>query len=42
MFSFPLDGKDKAVEVGTVAKLVELLQDENTDVRAQASGAIMG
>ena len=39
--SFPLDGKDKAVDVGAMPELVSLLKDDNTDVRAQATGAIM-
>ena len=39
--SFPLDGKDKAVEVGTMPELVTLLNDDDTDVRAQAAGAVM-
>lgn len=39
--SFPLDGKDKAVDVGAIPELVSLLADDNTDVRAQAAGAIM-
>jgi len=39
--SFPLDGKDKAVDVGAIPELVLLLKDDNTDVRAQAAGAIM-
>ena len=39
--SFPLDGKDKAVDVGAMPELVSLLKDDNTDVRAQAAGAIM-
>ena len=39
--SFPLEGKDKAVEVGAVEALVPLLQDGNCDVMAQAAGAIM-
>ncbi|KAJ7375789.1 Radial spoke head 14 [Desmophyllum pertusum] len=39
--SFPLDGKDKAVDVGAIPELVTLLADDNTDVRAQAAGAIM-
>lgn len=39
--SFPLDGKDKAVDVGAIPELVSLLGDDNTDVRAQAAGAIM-
>jgi len=36
-----LDGKDKAVDVGAIPELVSLLADDNTDVRAQAAGAIM-
>ncbi|KXJ18833.1 radial spoke head 14 homolog [Exaiptasia diaphana] len=40
--SFPLEGKDRAVDVGAVPELVKLLQDCETDVRAQAAGAIMG
>lgn len=36
-----MDGKDKAVDVGAIPELVSLLADDNTDVRAQASGAIM-
>ncbi|XP_013387310.1 radial spoke head 14 homolog [Lingula anatina] len=39
--SVPLDGKNKAVEVGSVASLVELLKDSDADVRASAAGAIM-
>ncbi|XP_028393946.1 radial spoke head 14 homolog [Dendronephthya gigantea] len=39
--SFPLDGKNKAVEVGAVVSLVPLLRDGDTDVRANAAGAIM-
>lgn len=39
--SFPLDGKDKAVDVGAMPELVSLLKDDDTDVRAQAAGAIM-
>lgn len=39
--SFPLDGKDKAVDVGAIPELVLLLEDDNTDARAQAAGAIM-
>ncbi|XP_022796648.1 radial spoke head 14 homolog [Stylophora pistillata] len=39
--SFPLDGKDKAVDVGAIPELVSLLEDANSDVRAQAAGAIM-
>ena len=40
-FSFPLDGKNKAVEVGAMVSLVPLLRDAETDVRANAAGAIM-
>jgi len=36
-----LDGKDKAVDVRAIPELVSLLADDNTDVRAQAAGAIM-
>ena len=36
-----MDGKDKAVDVGAIPELVSLLADDNTDVRAQAAGAIM-
>ena len=39
--SFPLDGKNKAVEVGAMASLVPLLCDKDTDVRANAAGAVM-
>ena len=39
--SFPLDGKNKAVEVGAMVSLVPLLCDKDTDVRANAAGAIM-
>lgn len=41
IYSVPLAGKNKAVEVGTVAQLVKLLEDEDTFVRANAAGAIM-
>jgi hypothetical protein len=41
LFSFPLEGKDKAVDVGAVSELVLLLKDDNVDVRAQAAGALM-
>ena len=40
-YSFPLDGKDRAVDVGAIPELVLLLEDDNTDARAQAAGAIM-
>lgn len=40
-FSFPLDGKNKAVEIGAILSLVPLLCDRDADVRANASGAIM-
>ena len=40
-FSVPLAGKDKAVEVKCVSTLVSLLKDEDSDVRANAAGAIM-
>lgn len=39
--SVPLEGKDKAVEVGSVEALIALLKDEDSDVRANAAGAIM-
>ena len=39
--SVPLAGKDKAVEVKCVPTLVNLLKDENVDVRANAAGALM-
>ena len=39
--SVPLAGKDKAVEVKCVAILVELLKDEDPDVRAKSAGALM-
>ncbi len=39
--SVPLAGKDKAVEVNCMSQLVDLLQDENDQVRANAAGAIM-
>lgn len=39
--SFPLEGKDKAVDVGAMSELVSLLKDDDTGVRAQAAGAIM-
>jgi len=37
----PLDGKNKAVEVKTVPALVKLLKDPESDVRANAAGALM-
>ena len=39
--SVPLAGKNKAVEVRALPALVTLLQDNATDVRAKAAGAIM-
>ena len=39
--SFPLEGKDKAVEVGAVKALIPLLSEGETDVKAQAAAAIM-
>ncbi|XP_046331630.1 radial spoke head 14 homolog [Haliotis rufescens] len=39
--SVPLDGKNKAVEVESVAALVEMLKDATPDVRANAAGALM-
>ena len=39
--SVPLAGKNKAVEVRALPALVTLLQDQATDVRAKAAGAIM-
>ncbi|XP_046860020.1 radial spoke head 14 homolog [Xenia sp. Carnegie-2017] len=39
--SFPLDGKNKAVEVGAIKSLVPLLHDSDADVRAKTAGAIM-
>ncbi|XP_048581464.1 radial spoke head 14 homolog [Nematostella vectensis] len=39
--SFPLEGKDRAVDVGAVPPLVSLLRDNSAEVRAQAAGAIM-
>jgi len=39
--SIPLAGKNKAVEVDTVPKIVKLLDDENVFVRANAAGALM-
>lgn len=41
LYSVPLDGKDKAVEVKCVSTLVQLLKDSDSDVRANACGAIM-
>uniref|UniRef100_A0A1I8J1N9 Radial spoke protein 14 n=2 Tax=Macrostomum lignano TaxID=282301 RepID=A0A1I8J1N9_9PLAT len=38
--SVPLDGKDKAVEVGTVPALIGLLGDNASAVRANAAGAL--
>jgi len=38
--SVPLDGKNKAVEVGTVPSLIDLFTDNSTDVRANAAGAL--
>ncbi|WAR03909.1 RSP14-like protein [Mya arenaria] len=37
----PLEGKNKAVEVGCVAELVKLLADSSPDVKANAAGALM-
>lgn len=39
--SVPLDGKNRACSVNTLAALVTLLDDTDTDVRAKAAGAIM-
>ncbi|XP_052798462.1 radial spoke head 14 homolog [Mya arenaria] len=39
--SAPLEGKNKAVEVGCVAELVKLLADSSPDVKANAAGALM-
>lgn len=39
--SIPLAGKNKAVEVETVPKIVKLLEDEEVFVRANAAGALM-
>lgn len=36
-----MDGKDKAVDVGAIPEVVSLLADDNSEVRAQAAGAIM-
>jgi len=39
--SVPLDGKDKAHEVGCLKRLIELMSDEEADVRANCAAAIM-
>ena len=39
--SFPLDGKNKAVEVQALYSLMPLLKYDDTDVRANSSGAVM-
>ena len=41
LYSVPLAGKNKAVDVGTVGHLVKLLEDEDVFVRANAAGALM-
>ena len=39
--SVPLDGKKKAHEVGSMKRLIELMGDEDADVRANCAAAIM-
>ena len=41
LYSVPLAGKDKAVEVKSMGTLVALLKDSEAEVRANAAGAIM-